>query len=141
MANPPIPPALRREVRERAKNCCEYCRNQERYSTATFSVEHILPSSKGGTNDRHNLAFACWACNAHKSAKLRGLDPIARQFVPLFNPRNQAWEAHFIWDGTFTRILGITPTGRATVNALNLNREESVNLRAALVALGKHPPL
>jgi hypothetical protein len=32
-------------------------------------------------------------------------------------------------------------TGRSTVSALNMNREESVNLRMVLVAFGVHPPL
>lgn len=45
-----------------------------------------------------------------------------------------------VWSSEFTRILGVTPTGRATVEALLLNREGVVNLRRALYALGEHPP-
>lgn len=38
------------------------------------------------------------------------------------------------------RIIGLTPTGRASVIALQLNRDGVVNLRQALFTLGKHPP-
>lgn len=38
------------------------------------------------------------------------------------------------------QIIGRTPTGRATVTALRLNRKELVNLRELLLAVGLHPP-
>ena len=37
-------------------------------------------------------------------------------------------------------MIGITPCGRATVDALQLNRESVVNFRRILVAMGEHPP-
>ncbi len=39
------------------------------------------------------------------------------------------------------RIIGITPTGRATVAALAMNRERIVTIRAADYEIGRHPPL
>ena len=36
--------------------------------------------------------------------------------------------------------LRLTPTGRATANALQLNRESLVNLRRILYGMGEHPP-
>jgi hypothetical protein len=36
-------------------------------------------------------------------------------------------------------IIGRTATGRATVEALHLNRPELVNLRRVLRAAGEHP--
>jgi hypothetical protein len=41
----------------------------------------------------------------------------------------------------FTRIVGLTPTGRATVSALQINRPGVVNMRRALFAIGLHPPI
>ena len=38
------------------------------------------------------------------------------------------------------RIVGITPTGRATIEALQMNRPGPVNMRQLLYAMGKHPP-
>jgi hypothetical protein len=37
-------------------------------------------------------------------------------------------------------VMGTTPTGRATVEELKLNREPVVNLRRVLVDVGLHPP-
>ncbi|MFQ5342188.1 MAG: HNH endonuclease, partial [Anaerolineae bacterium] len=34
--------AQRRAVFERARGCCEYCRSQARFSTASFAAEHIV---------------------------------------------------------------------------------------------------
>lgn len=140
MAKPGISAPIRRMIFEQAGACCEYCRNQQRYSTAPFSVEHIVPVSGGGSNNPENLACACPACNAHKFTKTHAFDSLTRQTVPLFNPRAQVWEEHFTWDETFTQILGTSPSGRATAKALNMNRKESINLRSLLVAFGKHPP-
>jgi hypothetical protein len=58
----------------------------------------------------------------------------------LFHPREQRWEAHFAWNHDFTLILGVTPTGRATIAALQLNRPGLVNLRRVLYMVGEHPP-
>lgn len=106
----------------------------------SFSVEHIVPREKGGNTASENLALACQGCNGHKHTKVGGRDPINKENVPLFHPRRQLWRDHFAWDHTGTLILGLTPTGRATVEALKLNREALVNLRRALRMLGNHPP-
>ena len=140
MPNPAIPLPIRRQVVERAGGNCEYCKNQQGYSTAPFSVEHILAISNQGSNDLENLALSCPACNAHKYTKQAALDSLTRKVAPLFNPRTQIWEEHFVWDETRTQILGLTPTGRATVKCLKMNRIESVNLRMVLAAFEKHPP-
>ena len=38
-------------------------------------------------------------------------------------------------------IVGRTMAGRATVEALHLNRPELINLRRVLYAVGEHPPM
>jgi hypothetical protein len=107
----------------------------------SFSMEHITPLDGGGSDDLENLAFACQGCNNHKYTKTEARDPVTGALVLLFHPRTQRWRDHFVWSSDFTRILGVTPTGRATVEALFLNREGLVNLRRALYALGEHPPV
>jgi len=37
-------------------------------------------------------------------------------------------------------IVGLTPTGRATVNAIRINRPELVNARRLWIQIGNHPP-
>ncbi len=130
----------RAAVIERAQGCCEYCRAQERYSPDSFSVEHVLPLSKNGATASDNLAFACQGCNNRKYTATDALDPVTHQRVALYHPRQHTWAEHFAWSEDCTLILGLTPTGRATVEKLQLNRAGLVNLRRILFALGEHPP-
>jgi len=60
--------------------------------------------------------------------------------VALYNPRKDKWQEHFNWSEDFLFVEGISPTGRATVVTLDLNRNSLVNLRAVLFAFGEHPP-
>ncbi|MCB0559848.1 MAG: hypothetical protein H6573_01055 [Lewinellaceae bacterium] len=59
---------------------------------------------------------------------------------PLFHPRKDTWTDHFEWDIDYQQVIGITPTGRATVRTLHLNRRELANLRAITRLTGEHPP-
>lgn len=140
MPEPRISAELRQQVTERAANRCEYCRSQARYATQPFSIEHIIPRVKGGPTSVENLALACQGCNNHKYDKVEVPDPVSGAIVPLYHPRRDRWDTHFAWSDDFTLMVGLTPTGRATVAALFLNREGVVNLRRLLSAIGAHPP-
>jgi len=131
---------LKNDVVERAKGCCEYCRSQARFAMQSFSVEHIVPRSRDGKTEIENLALACQGCNNHKYTKTEGRDPVNGDLVPLYHPRAQRWRDHFAWNEDCTLIIGLTPVGRATVEALYLNREGLINLRRVLYTMGMHPP-
>ena len=128
------------DVVERAKGCCEYCRSQVRFAIQSFSVEHIVPRSRGGKTEFENLALACQGCNNHKYTKTKGRDPVNGEIVPLYHPRLQRWREHFAWNEDCVLIIGLTPVGRATVGALCLNRDGLINLRRVLYITGMHPP-
>ncbi len=128
-------------VAERANGCCEYCRSQVRFAIQPFSIEYIIPRSAGGETVLDNLALSCQGCNNHKYNKTEGRDPVSGDTVPLYHPRKQRWSNHFAWNDDFTLIIGLTPIGRSTVEALQLNREGVVNLRRVLYAMGEHPPV
>lgn len=128
-------------VAERANGCCEYCRSQVRFAIQPFSIEHIIPKSAGGETVLDNLALSCQGCNNHKYNKTEECDPVSGDTVPLYHPRKQRWSNHFAWNDDFTLIIGLTPTGRSTVEVLQLNREGVVNLRRVLYAMGEHPPV
>jgi len=68
------------------------------------------------------------------------VDPDSGAEVPLFNPRQDDWCEHFVWSVDGLLIIGLTPMGRATVEALALNRERVINIRAADQIVGRHPP-
>ncbi|MCB0086535.1 MAG: HNH endonuclease [Caldilineaceae bacterium] len=139
MPNSRVTAGQRVAVKARAQNCCEYCWSQEDYSPDSFSVEHITPITKGGTSEDYNLANACQGCNNRKFISTDALDPQTGDMAPLFHPRRDQWPDHFAWNEDFTLIIGLTPTGRATINKLDLNRSGVVNLRRLLVEQGLHP--
>lgn len=53
-----VPADLRRIVRHRARECCEYCRSRVLYAMSAFAIEHILPRDKGGPTHLDNLALS-----------------------------------------------------------------------------------
>jgi 5-methylcytosine-specific restriction endonuclease McrA len=141
MTDTHVPSELRRLVTGRASNCCEYCRYPGLYSAQALSIDHIVPRTSGGATLEDNLALSCHGCNGHKAALTTATDPVTGSTVPLFNPRRERWQDHFTWSEGFLEIAGLTPSGRATVEALELNREGLVNIRRVLYAVGRHPPL
>ena len=140
MSEKHVPAELRRLVTDRAANRCEYCQTQSRYSSDPFTMDHIRPRSAGGPTWLENLALSCHGCNQHKGKRTSGPDPLTGDPAPLFDPRADRWDENFTWNEDFTLIVGLTPTGRATTSALQLNRKGLVNLRRALYAIGEHPP-
>jgi HNH endonuclease len=135
-----IPAKLRRLVLNRARGRCEYCLSPISHTVSSFAIEHIIPVEKGGATTADNLALSCQGCNNHKYIKTEALDPLTKQTVSLFHPRHQIWREHFGWNQDCSFVIGLTPTGRASVVALQLNRPGVMNLRQLLYAAGKHPP-
>jgi hypothetical protein len=99
--------------------------------------EHVIPRVLGAGHTLHELAWACAGCNSHKYDKTRAPDTKTGRQTLLFNPRRQQWAKHFAWSEDGLLMVGLTPTGRATVEALHLNRPELVNLRRALKMIGE----
>lgn len=140
MNDPAISRVIRQSVRDHASSCCEYCFSQWKYCPDPLSVEHIIPRIRGGANDEANLALSRQGCNGREHVAVSAIDPVTEREMPLYHPRQDVWSDHFAWSAGFTEIIGKTPTGRATVERLQLNRESLVNLRTVLRSLGKHPP-
>lgn len=131
-----IPAFLRKLIIRRAGNRCEYCRLSQAGQEATFHTDHIIPSAAGGETKSENLALACVSCSLRKGAKEKVIDPQTKAEVLLFNPRLDNWAEHFEWNGV--RLKGLTPTGRATVKSLNLNRPLILAIREEEILLGRH---
>ena len=55
--------------------------------------------------------------------------------VSLFDPRRERWEDHFIRQEAL--ILSLTPTSRATVELLNMNEPERLEMRETLLENGE----
>ncbi len=126
--------SVRRLVRDRARNQCEYCGLAEAHVYIPHHIDHIRPRQHGGDDSSINLALACQGCNLKKGANLAGIDPESGVIVALFNPREQVWAEHFVFHGAL--ILGLTPVGRATVQVLDMNAQERVKIREDVQKIG-----
>ena len=140
MNRPTITAGLRRQVAADASHRCGYCLSDETLTGAPLSIDHIMPLAAGGPTVRENLWLACRACNEFKRDRFVAVDPETGSLCPLFNPRTQFWFEHFIWSEDGVIVVGLTPTGRATVLALQLNRSILVHARRRWVLAGWHPP-
>ncbi len=130
--------ALRKLVRRRARNRCEYCGLFEAFSPVVpLHVEHIIAQKHGGRTRASNLALACYHCSFHKQTDLVGIDPLTRRRTSLFNPRRHKWEAHFEWQGL--SLLGKTAVGRTTIEVFAMNDEQMIELRSILAEEGVFP--
>ena len=134
MSRTHIPAELRRAVRLRARNCCEYCLIPESMTLATHEIDHVIAEKHGGLTDAENLALACALCNGFKGSDLASIDPESGAIVPLFNPRRDRWTEHFrIEKG---HLEPLTASGRVTVRLLQMNHPYLVEERLLLVAAG-----
>lgn len=133
-----IPQEIRQHVFKRAKEMCEYCLSKSDLLGTDLEIEHIIPESLPISLD--NLCASCSTCNRHKGSRIWAIDPDTGRLSRLFHPRRQQWNRHFRWSEDGTIILGVTICGRATVEALQMNRERLVRARRLWVVWGEHPP-
>ena len=133
-----IPIALRRLILERAAGRCEYCGLAQEGQEATFHIDHVIPVAAGGQTALENLALACVSCSLRKAARQTARDPQTGKEVALYNPRLGDWNEHFRWEGV--RLVGQTATGRATAEALSMNRTLILAIRQEEALRGRHPP-
>jgi HNH endonuclease len=116
-----IAESIKQIVRQQANYLCEYCHSPECLSANRFTIDHIIPRSLGGSDDLPNLALACRRCNERRYNFVAGVDPETQEVVPLFNPRREKWQKHFVWLEGGVIIQGVTAIGRATCIRLDLN--------------------
>ena len=121
---------LDRRVRERAKGVCEYCRLPQTAYGLSFQVDHIIAEQHRGKTQFGNLCLSCPRCNKNKGPNISGIDCKTRRLTPLYNPRRDRWEDHFIWRGS--RLNGLTPIGRVTIEVLGINQLDAIKVRREL---------
>lgn len=130
----------RRYIRDRAERHCEYCKRPEKYVSMELEIDHILPQSKGGTDNLDNLCYACQKCNGYKANRTLCIDPDTDNKATLFNPRQEKWSTHFRRSESYHKILGLTAIGRATIDCLRLNHEMLLVSRLLWANSGWIPP-
>lgn len=141
MSRARIPAAVAARVRQTAQNRCGYCLSPQHLVLARLEIEHIVPLAQGGSDDESNLWLACPLCNRYKADRTTAADPATGAAVALFNPRTQSWFEHFRWSEDGLQIVGLTPVGRATVEALHLSDDpDALTVRGYWIMAGWHPP-
>ena len=119
--------AFREKVAVRAGHSCEYCQTPEPASFAPHQLDHVIALKHGGETTLDNLALSCTLCNRRKGSDLSSLDPATGRLEPLFHPRRDHWHEHFeLHDG---QLVGLSPSGRATIYLLRLNHPHRVQER------------
>lgn len=134
--SPSISTSLRAWVQQRDAGCCAYCHSLEKLSITPFEVDHIVALHNGGRTEQDNLCLCCPACNRFKGARRTAVDPETGEETRLFHPRLQTWSDHFRFTDAGDVLIGLTPTGRATIGALQMNRAALVDLRRIWKLLG-----
>jgi 5-methylcytosine-specific restriction endonuclease McrA len=86
-------PMTRRNIAIRDSSSCQYC--GVLLETSEYSIDHVVPRSRGGQSVWSNLVLACVHCNRRKSDRLshevglrlrqKPMEP--NQFDPRFNFR------------------------------------------------------
>ena len=61
----PIPLSVKEEVTKRDNHTCVYCGETD----DEFEFDHVVPYSRGGTEDPSNIVLACKPCNRAKGAR------------------------------------------------------------------------
>jgi len=132
-----IDSTVRSFVIARANDRCEYCLVPQGARRFTFNIDHVIATQHQRNDHPDNLCFSCPKCNRKKGPNLSGIDPLTQTIVLLFHPRRQVWSEHFRTNGPL--ILGVSPSGRATVAVLDLNHEDRVRFRQSLLIEGAWP--
>jgi len=72
--------SIRFEVFKRDGFRCRYCGASPIREPLT--IDHVLPRSKGGTDEAENLVTACWSCNSGKSDTLLSESKLGKTMPP-----------------------------------------------------------
>jgi len=132
-----ISDVLRRQIRERGGERCEYCRMRSLSRIKPHEVDHIYAEKHGGLTDENNLCLSCYYCNHYKGSDLCSLDPETGHLIALYHPRQDTWEEHFRLSNA--TIIPVTACGRVTTRLLRINDLERILEREMLIRLNLYP--
>lgn len=125
-------------VRERARDCCEYCQVSQASHLTRFQIDHIIALKHNGSDENDNLCLACYKCNVYKGSNVAAADPETGKASFLFHPRRDTWDEHFKINPDAT-IIGLTAEGRTSIRVLRINDTERVKQRLGEMIVGDYP--
>lgn len=113
-------------VRQRADFQCEYCHVTEIDCGGVLTVDHFIPTSKGGTDALDNLIYACPRCNLYK----HDYYPLKNTDLSVFNPRIEVYQEHFMLLESGA-LHPLSRTADFSIQLLRLNRVPLIAYREA----------
>ncbi len=132
-----IDAALRKFVRERARNRCEYCCiHQDQDPFFTFPIDHIIARQHGGRTEPDNLCLSCYRCNSHKGPNIASIDSDTEEMVPLFTPAKKLART-FRVERQPPSVVRRWSCDRC---AAAINHPDYILLRESLMVEGTFPP-
>jgi 5-methylcytosine-specific restriction endonuclease McrA len=93
----------RRNIFARDDGKCQYC--GKRFPSSELSLDHVIPTCRGGTTTWENLVCACVRCNVKKGGRTPGeahmrliREPVRPKRSPLLsvklgNPKYASWKS------------------------------------------------
>lgn len=112
---------LRYEILRRDNHACRYCGAAA--PDVKLNVDHVIPTSLGGSDKPDNLVTACAECNSGKTSSMPNAEPVAdvdqdvlRQAANVKRETRQRHEAlslhlYLVWAWAYEQT-GRTPTRR-----------------------------
>lgn len=79
----------RQSIFDRDGTTCQYC--GKRFSRSRLTLDHVVPTSRGGADTWENLVVACHACNVRKADRT----PDEASMPLIRKPKKPAWFPHF----------------------------------------------
>lgn len=128
---------LREQIRQRARDCCEYCQMPQACTQLPHEVDHVRAVKHNGPTSLENLCWSCALCNGFKGSDIASYVPETDELTRLFNPRIDDWNSHFAWNNGM--LVPKSPMAAATISLLRINSDRRVSHRRLLIKCGLFP--
>lgn len=110
---------------ERDGETCRYCGSKD----GPFHIDHVMPWSRGGSNDAGNLVVACSTCNIEKSDRTpeeMGWHTLPIKRVPKLIKQPKACDPNWM---QFASQSELEDLNRLAVEVEKIKAEQSLDLR------------
>jgi HNH endonuclease len=113
-----VPALTKEKLFARDRYICAYC--AQRFRSEELEMEHIVPSSKGGTDSWTNLVAACRACNSRKGNRTPEAAGMKLHYIPYVPNRYEAFilgNRRILADQMEFLLLGVPKSSRLHVGS------------------------
>jgi HNH endonuclease len=136
----PIPLSRRRALgAEFLEPSCAYCHSPEQSLGMPLEANHIIPEAASGKSTLADVCLCGRTCNSYKGRRIYDRDSLPGRQGWIFHPRQHQWARNFAFSADGVHLIGLTASGCATIEALQMNNHLIAHLRQLWIALRLHP--